>query len=132
MTNLLSLSDLFFDKSFYAFNRPVFDMSPYHVELYKDKTVIIHNILGINEEDIKIEIKKEGPNHYLYISGETVPEVLSATEAPKSTRNYTIRSKFSIDPSMFSNVTWKAKNGLLYVTLQLKSEEPVKLAITKE
>ena len=68
MTSLMSISDFLFDKSFYSFNRPVFDMHPYHTELYDDKTVIIHNVLGINEEDIKVEIKKEGPNHYLYIT----------------------------------------------------------------
>ena len=85
MTNFLSLldSDLFFDKSFYAFNRPFFDMNPYKIEQYKDKTVIIQNMLGINEEDIKIDIRKEGPDHLLYIYGNSKPEVLSNEKKEK-------------------------------------------------
>lgn len=125
MTTLLPYFDLFFDKSFYSFNRPVLDMKPYSIAQTDDETILTHNILGIDEEDLKLETIKEGSNYYLLITGETEPEI-------QGQRKFTVRSKFSIDPDFIRKITYKVKNGILYVHLHRKIEKQTKLEITKE
>ena len=59
----LMLWDLFdpfdFDKKFYNFNREEKDMHPYSILNKEDATILTHNVLGLNKEDIQLSKKKE-------------------------------------------------------------------------
>ena len=45
---------LAWDKNSYRFNRGEHDMAPYSVYNRKDEVIVVHNVLGINKEDLKI------------------------------------------------------------------------------
>lgn len=124
MTTLFPFYDLIFDKSFYSFNRCLKDMYPYKIKTEDDKVTIIHNVLGIDEEDIKIEIKKEQGNYYLYILGET--------QDKETEEVYNVRSKFSIDAELTENITWTVKNGILKIIVNRKKENPIDIKIIKQ
>ena len=102
-----------FDRKFYKFNREEKDMHPYSIyHNEKEKTVtIVHNMLGINKEDLKLSKKKEDGVTYIVIAGKTTDEVTNKT--------YSINSRFSVDEKELDldKVKSSLKNGLLYVTI---------------
>ena len=59
------------DRDFYNFRREEKDMHPYSIVSKDNKTILVHNVVGIKKEDLKVSIKTE--NHYqiLYITGKT-------------------------------------------------------------
>ena len=78
----------------------------------QEKTVtIVHNMLGINKEDLKLSKKKEDGVTYIVIAGKTTDEVTNKT--------YSINSRFSVDEKELDldKVKSSLKNGLLYVTI---------------
>lgn len=119
--NLFNFDDLFnsfdWDKKNYRFNRDEKDMHPYSIINKETEVIIVHNILGINKKDLKISLTKEDGSTYILIEGETRDEL---TE-----KKYSINSRFLInaDKLDIKNVTSTTKDGLLYITIPLKSEE---------
>lgn len=119
--NLFNFDDLFnsfdWDKKNYRFNRDEKDMHPYSIINKETEVIIVHNILGINKKDLKISLTKENGSTYILIEGETRDEL---TE-----KKYSINSRFLInaDKLDIKNVTSTTKDGLLYITIPLKSEE---------
>ena len=119
MSNLInsysSLTDNFldnffdFDRKFYNFSRPEKDMTPYTVVNKENKTILIHNVVGINKEDLKINTKTENGEKILYISGQTKDEI--------SGNDYSINSRFKVKAQAIQNIECECKNGLLYVTI---------------
>ena len=107
----LMLWDLFdpfnfnFDKKFYNFNREEKDMHPYSILNKENATILTHNVLGLNKEDIKLSKKKENGVPYLYISGKTTDEITGKT--------YELNSRFAMveDKWDLSKVTSTMKNG---------------------
>ncbi len=117
----LMLWDLFdpfdFDKKFYNFNREEKDMHPYSILNKEDATILTHNVLGLNKEDIQLSKKKENGIAYIVIAGKTTDEVTGKT--------YSINSRFSVDENKvdLSKVSSTMKNGLLYITIPYKKED---------
>lgn len=113
------------DKPSYSFSRAVHDMSPYKLKTLEDKVVLVHNIVGVKEDDIKVEvITTEDGRDQLVISGVTHNDILDY--------DYKINSKFDIKADAFKSVSYEVKDGLLYIYLFKKEPEPEKkLLVTK-
>ena len=108
---------LAWDKNSYRFNRGEHDMAPYSVYNHKDEVIVVHNVLGINKEDLKIITKSENHENYITIAGKTVDAVTG--------KEYSINSTFTFDDSKVDMSTAKCSmnNGLLYITMKYKKEE---------
>lgn len=121
MSRDLMLMDLFnpfnFDKEFYKFTRDEKDMHPYSIVSGKDKITMVHNVLGLDKKDVKINKKVE--------NGVTLIEISGTTEDELTGKKYSINSRFSIDDNQvdLSKATSSMKNGLLYISLPLKKQE---------
>jgi HSP20 family molecular chaperone IbpA len=121
-----SLFDVFFDSDFYSFNRLVRDKRPYQVVNNEGSSTIIHGIVGINPEDVKIEIKPIDDRHsYIVISGETKDELLEE-------EIYKIQSRFTVKHNDVDKITKKVKNGILYLTVKWKQQEKPQIQILEE
>ena len=118
--------DSFFnwDKPAYTFSRSVHDMHPYSIKTLDDRVVLVHNIVGVKEEDIKVDIINKDGRDQLIIEGTTHNDVLNY--------DYKINSRFDIKADMFKNVTYSVQDGLLYINLFKKEPEVTKLLVTKE
>lgn len=105
------------DRDFYNFRREEKDMHPYSIISKNNETILVHNVVGIKKEDLKVSIKTE--NHYqiLYITGKTKDDI---TE-----QEYSINSRFTLKKSGIKDITSEVKNGLLYIRIQY--EEPEKI-----
>lgn len=111
MLDMLNVLD--WDKKNYRFNRNEKDMHPYSV-INKDKeTIITHNVLGINKEDLKISLNKIDGQNLLIIEGKSIDEF---TE-----KEYSIHSTFNVDESSLdlTKITTSMKNGLLYIRIPM-------------
>jgi HSP20 family molecular chaperone IbpA len=98
-----SLFDVFFDSDFYSFNRLVRDKRPYQVVNNEGSSTIIHGIVGINPEDVKIEINP-----------------------------LKIQSRFTVKHNDVDKITKKVKNGILYLTVKWKQQEKPQIEILEE
>ena len=109
------------DKNFYKFTRDEKDMYPYSVNKNEDNSVtIVHNVLGLNKEDLKLSTKIADGKGWIIIEGETKDDITG--------KEYSINSRFSIDDSQLdmSKAGSTTKNGLLYITIpynKAKEEE---------
>ena len=120
--DLFLLDDLFdFDRKFYTFVRPEKDMMPYTVINKENQTILIHNVVGINKEDLKISTKTENGEKILYISGQTKDKI--------SGNNYEINSRFKIKAQSIRNIECECANGLLYVTISYDKPEEEEIKI---
>lgn len=109
------------DRDFYNFRREEKDMHPYSIISKNNETILVHNVVGIKKEDLKVSIKTE--NHYqiLYITGKTKDDI---TE-----QEYSINSRFTLKKSGIKDVTSEVKNGLLYITIQYEEPEKIETKI---
>lgn len=120
--DLFLLNDLFdFDRKFYTFVRPEKDMMPYTIINKENQTILIHNVIGINKEDLKISIKTENGEKILYISGQTKDNI--------SGNNYEVNSRFKIKAQSIKNIECECANGLLYVTISYNEPEEKEIEI---
>ena len=111
-------------KPAYTFSRSVHDMHPYSIKTLDDRVVLVHNIVGVKEDDIKVDITHTDGRDQLVITGVTHNDVLNY--------DYKINSRFDIKADMFKNVTYSVQDGLLYINLFKKEPEVTKLLVTKE
>ena len=119
--DLLLLDDLFdFDRKFYTFMRPEKDMMPYTVINKENETILIHNVVGVNKEDLKVTTKTENGEKILYISGQTKDKI--------SGNNYEVNSRFKIKAQSIKHIKCECANGLLYVIITY--DEPNEEEIT--
>ena len=112
-----------FDRDFYKFNRIEKDMNPYSIKQTDEGIILIHNVLGINKEDLKISTKRENHTNLIIIEGKTKDEVTG--------REYSINSRFSGADVVDDNVDLKSakpsmKNGLLYISIKYKEAKESK------
>lgn len=120
--DLFLLNDLFdFDRKFYTFVRPEKDMMPYTIINKENQTILIHNVIGINKEDLKISVKTENGEKILYISGQTKDNI--------SGNNYEVNSRFKIKAQSIKNIECECANGLLYVTISYNEPEEKEIEI---
>ncbi len=116
------LNPLNWDKDFYKFNREEKDMHPYSVQADKNGNfIIVHNILGINKEDIKLTKEIEGGNTYILLTGSTKDSFTGKT--------YSVNSRFALDDKQLdlSSIKAQDKNGLLYIIIASKKVEEKKV-----
>jgi len=111
-----------FDRDFLRFNRPTKDMNPSKVIRNGDKTTIVHNVVGLSKDDIKINVERDGQLDYLVISGEKKNEVIDQI--------YSVNSRFSINADEIKGIEWEVKDGLLYIYIEYKEPEQPKLNIS--
>ena len=90
----LVMEPLTWDKSSYAFSRDEKDMHPYSVVSLKDKTIIVHNVLGIDKKDLKITRKVANGVVYLVIEG--------ATKDSLTGKDYSISSTLQLDETQLN------------------------------
>lgn len=118
-----SMFDVLFDGDFYNFERMVRDKYPYKIVNNESDTIIIHNAVGIDKDNIKITIKPIDDRHsYLLINGETKDEILQ-------NESYKIQSRFTIKHNDIDKIEKKIKNGILYITIKWKKQEIPKIDI---
>jgi HSP20 family molecular chaperone IbpA len=98
-------------------------MHPYSIKTLDDRVVLVHNIVGVKEDDIKVDIINKDGRDQLVIEGVTHNDLLDY--------DYKINSKFDIKADMFKNVTYSVEDGLLYINLFKKEPEVTKLTVTK-
>ena len=121
-----SMFDLWFDDKFYNFERLVRDKRPYQIVKKDGETVIIHNVVGVNEDDVKISIEAIDDRHsYINIVGESKDDVMEEEV-------YKINSRFSVKHSEIEEIIQKIKNGVLYLTIKWKKPETPSIKIKKE
>ena len=108
-----------FDRDFYKFNRIDKDMNPYSIKQTDEGIILIHNVLGINKEDLKISTKRENHTNLIIIEGKTKDEVTG--------REYSINSRFSVDDNVdLKSAKPSMKNGLLYISIKYKEAKESK------
>jgi HSP20 family molecular chaperone IbpA len=90
-------------------------MYPYEVIKKENSSILVHNLVGIAKEDIKINIEKANKVDYLVISGETKNEVTGKT--------YSVSSRFEIDSDEVKDIDWYVRDGLLYIEVHLKEAQ---------
>lgn len=108
------------DKKSYKFNREEKDMHPYSIIKNDKETIITHNILGINKEDLKLTRKNENGDSYIVIEGKTKDELTN--------KEYSVSSRFALDESQLdlSGIKSSVKNGLLYIVIPNKKDKKLK------
>lgn len=117
------LFDLDFDKEFYRFTRNLKDMYPYEIVRKDNRATVIHNVVGLSKDDIKISLEREGKIDYLVISGEKKNEITD--------KIYKVDSRFTInlDEIATEGIEWEVKDGLLYVYVTFKAPEKPNIKI---
>ena len=77
--------------------------------------ILVHNVLGVNKEDLEVKLKSEDGQRVLYITGQTHDE--------RTDKKYSINSRFVIkNGNKIKSVESEAKNGLLYITIKFEAE----------
>jgi len=106
------------DKKSYRFNREEKDMHPYSIHNSAEQTVIVHNVLGINKEDLKLSKRIENGISYIVIEGKTKDSITN--------KEYSISSRFALDDSCLdlTKISSNTKNGLLYIIIPVKKSKP--------
>jgi len=112
-----------FDRDFYRFSRNLKDMYPYEIIRKDNQAIVIHNVVGLSKDDIKISLKREGKIDYLVISGEKKNEITD--------KIYKVDSRFTIniDDVGKEGIEWEVKDGLLYVYITFKEPETPEVRI---
>lgn len=107
----LLFNPFLWDKDVYKFNRFEKDMNPFSVHKKDNKIILVHNVVGINKEDLEVKIVNDNNTSKLVISGETKD---TETES-----DYSIHSEFVLDRNKkIKDILSKTENGLLYITIE--------------
>ena len=109
------------DREFYNFERSIRDSAPYKIYRDEKEVTIIHNVLGIDEKDLNVDIKQERNGNYLVIQSSTKNDY----------EEYSVESRFTIDLNKYQDIKYEIKNGLLYIHLFKKEIEKPQIKITK-
>ena len=113
------LEPITWDLDSYAFNRDEKDMRPYSVQDKKDQTIIVHNILGIEKQDLKVTRELKNNTVFLLIEGKTKDNITG--------KDYSIKSQLQLDDSYLdvSKISCDMKNGLLYITIPKREKQSI-------
>nr|DAI44840.1 MAG TPA: hypothetical protein [Caudoviricetes sp.] len=104
------------NKDVYKFNRFEKDMNPFSVHEKGNKVILVHNVVGINKEDLKVKIINDNNISKLVISGET--------KNKETESDYSIHSEFVLDKNKkIKDISSKTENGLLYITIEYEKPE---------
>lgn len=112
----LLFNPFLWNKEVYKFNRFEKDMNPFSVHEKDNKVILVHNVVGINKEDLNVKIINDNNLSKLVISGQT------KNEETKS--DYSIHSEFVLDKNRkIKDISSKTENGLLYITIEYEKLE---------
>ncbi len=117
----------YFDKTYYDKNQKRvnnFSNRRYQTIDKEDKRILVYDIVGIKDSDIKIEFTREDDVDYLQISGKSKNEILDC--------EFEINARFEVDVEKIEKIGHTIENGLLYITSYLKQAEKPKIKIFKE
>jgi HSP20 family molecular chaperone IbpA len=108
-----------FDRDFYRFTRNLKDMYPYEI-IRRDndnEVIVVHNVVGLSKDDIKISVDRDNEYDYLVIAGERKNEVTD--------KIYKVDSRFiiNLDDIDSNGVEYKVEDGLLYIYIKFKTPE---------
>lgn len=108
-----------FDRDFYRFTRNLKDMYPYEI-IRRDndnEVIVVHNVVGLSKDDIKISVDRDNEYDYLVIAGERKNEVTD--------KIYKVDSRFiiNLDDIDSDGVEYKVEDGLLYIYIKFKTPE---------
>lgn len=108
-----------FDRDFYRFTRNLKDMYPYEI-IKRDndnEVIVVHNVVGLSKDDIKISVDRDNEYDYLVIAGERKNEVTD--------KIYKVDSRFiiNLDDIDSNGVEYKVEDGLLYIYIKFKTPE---------
>ena len=108
-----------FDRDFYRFTRNLKDMYPYEI-IRRDndnEAIVVHNVVGLSKDDIKISVDRDNEYDYLVIAGERKNEVTD--------KIYKVDSRFiiNLDDIDSNGVEYKVEDGLLYIYIKFKTPE---------
>lgn len=108
-----------FDRLSNRFNRPVRDQNPFSVYSSDKGYIVVCNTLGIDKEDLKVNIKKEQGNPYpvLSVVGNSKIEKINFAN------NVDLRIRLKLNEEIES-VSYETKNGLTLVYLKIKLTKP--------
>lgn len=108
-----------FDRLSSRFQRPVKDQNPFSVYSSEKGYIIVCNTLGIDKDDLKINVKKEQGNPFpvLSVSGS------SRIEKINFSNNVDLRIRLRLSEKIDS-VSYETKNGLTLVYLKTETKEP--------
>ena len=108
----------FWDRDVYKFNRLEKDMNPYSVHKEENGITLVHNVVGLSKDDLKIKVEENNGKSKLIISGDTKNE--------KTNSNYSVHSEFMLDSNKkIKDITSKLENGLLYITIEYEKTENI-------
>lgn len=104
------------DKSLYKFTREEKDMNPYSITTNENTTIIVHNVVGLNKEDLTLTRKSEDGIVYLVIEGETKDAITG--------KKYSVYSRFALDENQLDTgkISSTMQNGLLYISIPLREQ----------
>ncbi|MFR3182160.1 MAG: Hsp20/alpha crystallin family protein [Clostridia bacterium] len=82
------------------------------LSIYKkgNKTILVYEVVGINKEDLKVQLMSKNGENKIIITGETENDI---TES-----KYMIDTEVVLDEKAIRNVSSRVENGLLYVTVE--------------
>lgn len=108
-----------FDRDFYRFTRNLKDMYPYEIirRNNDNEVIVVHNVVGLSKDDIKISVDRDNEYDYLVIAGERKNEVTD--------KIYKVDSRFiiNLDDIDSNGVEYKVEDGLLYIYIKFKTPE---------
>lgn len=123
MFNLFDDFENMFSRLYSRFNRPCLDQSPYSVYKAAGKGyIIVCNTLGIDKENLSVNIEKEKGRAY------PILRIRGKTEMPKI--NFSNSVDLAIQLKLDSEITdvkYELKNGLTIVYIAVKVEEIPKM-----
>ena len=119
MSNIFDDFENMFDRLTSRFNRPVMDQQPYSVYSSEKGFIVVCNTLGIDKNDIKVNVTKEQGNPYpvLSVTGDSKIEKINFSNSV----NLRIRLKLNDE---IESVSYESKNGLTLVYLKVKTIKP--------
>lgn len=109
----------FFDLIYKSWDRPIKEVKAYRVLETDDGYQIVVNALGIDKDDIKVEVLQ----NTLHINGKTIDEDIEFTN--------TVRYQFNVSKIVerLKRIQYTLKNGLLHVHLILEQKHKKEIKV---
>lgn len=90
----------------------------------KEKSTLVLNVLGINPQDIKVDIDEGYADPQLMVSGITKDDVTG--------REYSIDYRIILNPKHIKQIEKSSKNGLLYIDVIWNTPQKSKIEIIEK
>lgn len=90
----------------------------YSIVNSENNSIIVCDVLGIDKKDLKLVVYQKLDGIYLKVSGITKNKITK--------KYYEINASFALDDTQLdlTKITSNMENGLLYITIPVKKEQP--------